>query len=45
MLVDVFEGNDYEFVIVEDFENKYIKCLVVMDYDYLIGKWKFCFEI
>lgn len=37
MLVDVFEGNDYEFVIVEDFENMFIS-LVVMDYDYLKGR-------
>ena len=38
MLVDVLEGNDYEPVIVEDLENKFTKCLVSMDHDYLNGK-------
>ena len=37
MLVDVLEGNDYEPVIVEDLENKFTKCLVAMDHDYLSG--------
>ena len=38
MLVDVLEGNDYEPVIVEGLENKFTKCLVSMDHDYLNGK-------
>ena len=44
-LVDVLEGNDYEPVIVEDLENKFTKCLVAMDHDYLTGKRKTCPEI
>ena len=44
MLVDVLEGNDYKPVIVEDLENKYTKCLVAMDHDYLTGKRKPCLE-
>ena len=45
MLVDVLEGNDYKPVIVEDLENKFTKCLVAMDHDYLTGKRKTCLEI
>ena len=37
MLVNVLEGNDYEPVIVEDLENKFTKCVVAMDHDYLNG--------
>ena len=40
MLVDVLVGNDYEPVIVEDLENKFTKCLVAMDHDYLKGSKK-----
>ena len=45
MLVDVRDGNDYQPVIVEDLENKFTKCLVAMDHDYLTGKRKTCLEI
>ena len=45
MLVDVLERNDYEPVIVEDLENKFTKCLIAMDHDYLNGKGKTCLEI
>ena len=45
MLVDVLEGNSYEPVIVEDLENKFTKCSVAMDHDYLNGKRKTCLEI
>ncbi|XP_044179011.1 uncharacterized protein LOC114971244 [Acropora millepora] len=45
MLVDVLQGNNYEPVIVEDLENKFTKCLVAMDHDYLTGKRKTCLEI
>ena len=45
MFVDVLEGNDYKPVIVEDRENKFTKCLVAMDHDYLTGKQKTCLEI
>ena len=45
VLVDVFEGDDYEPVIVEDLENKFTKYLVAMDHDYLTGKQKTCLEI
>ena len=45
MFVDVLEGNDYKPVIVEDRENKFTKCLVAMDHDYLTGKRKTCLEI
>ena len=45
MLVDILERNDYEPVIVADLENKFTKCLVAMDHDYLTGKQKTCLEI
>ena len=45
MLVDVLEGNDFKPAIVDDRENKFTKCLVAIDQDYLIGKRKTFLEI
>ena len=45
MLVDVLEGDDYETVIVEDLENRFTKCLVVIDHHYLKWKRKTSWEI